>query len=101
MLNDSFEPTGGEEDVLSHLKAERKARPVDIYNDLDVGETSAQHWIGRLTAAGWITKPKRGIYEYTQDPRELSDEELAVLFVDYAVRELDEDVLEKFVADAE
>lgn len=86
MLNDTYEPRGGEEDVLDVLRAEGgRLRPKHIYEELDVNTGTAQHWIDRLYAAGWIDRPREGVYEIVFDPREFSDEELSVLFVEYAM----------------
>lgn len=91
MLNDGFEPRKGEEDVLGVLKADSRLAPAHIYDELGVNPGSAQHWLDRLHAAGWVTRPKKGLYELSYDPREMSDEELAQLYLRHAIALSDRD----------
>lgn len=86
-LNDSYEPRGtAEDDILDLLEAEdARLGPRDIYDDLeDVNPGTGQHAIYRLHAAGWINRPRHGLYEFRIDPREASDEELAEMYARHA-----------------
>lgn len=85
MLNDQYEPRiDGENDILELLEKEGRLRPSDIYEELDINRGSAQHYNDRLLAAGFIGRPKTGLYEFRYDPRKMSDVELAALYIDHA-----------------
>lgn len=86
MLNDRYEPrTEGEDDVLDVLRREGgRLRPKHIYAEVGTNTGTAQHWIDRLLAAGWINRPRDGVYELAHDPREMSDEELAEVYIAHA-----------------
>lgn len=94
-FNHRYEPSKREIDVLELLKEQQRYRPADIYEDLGVNAGSAQHWLSHLNAAGWVGKPKRGLYEFRHDPRGMSDEELAEVYLEYAL-ELDPTLLGDF-----
>ena len=86
MLNDQYEPRTEDEDrILSLLEDEGRLRPADIYTELGINRGSAQHYNDRLLAAGFIGRPKGGLYEFRFDPRMMSDEELAAVYIDHAI----------------
>lgn len=93
VINDEYEPRGdGEEEILEFLKEEGRSRPSHMYDELGLSSGAAQHYLERLLAAGWIERPYEGTYEFVVDPRRMSEEELADLYIE-RVRELDESVV--------
>lgn len=87
MLNDQYEPrTDGEDEVLAVLRREGgRLRPKHIYSEVGTNTGTAQHWIDRLYAAGWIARPRDGVYELAYDPRQMTDEELAEAYLEHAL----------------
>lgn len=87
MLNDQYEPRGEKETEIVDVLAETgRNRPANIYREIGVKRGTAQHWLDRLVAAGWVNIPAHGIYELAHDPREMKDEELADLFIARAIQ---------------
>ena len=99
-LNPDYELSDNEIDVLELFKEHGRLRPVDVYEDLGFDASSGHHYINRLNAAGWISKPTRGLYQFECDPRELDDEEIAKLYVGAAVELSDESSVAEMVESA-
>lgn len=95
-FNDSFEPRDGEDRLIGVLRESGRLSPTHIYDEMDVNTGSTHHWLHRLHAAGWVARPKKGLYELQYDPREMTDRELAMVYLDHAL-ELDREAVETVV----
>lgn len=69
-VNEAFEPGSFDEEVLSHFKEEDRLTPRRLVDLTDESRQRVSKSLDRLTAAGWIRKVTRGLYEYVDDPRE-------------------------------
>lgn len=69
-MNDDFEPGEFDDEILSHFKDEDRLTPLRIVELTDESRQRVNNSLDRLTAAGWIRKVTRGLYEYVNDPRE-------------------------------
>lgn len=97
MLNDQYEPRGANETAIIDVLADTgRNRPSNIYREIGVQRGTAQHWLDRLVAAGWVESPEDGIYDLAYDPREMTDRALAFAYLDHAL-ELDEDAIERYM----
>ena len=74
-VNDSHEPGAAEERVLDAFKAEReetgesRMSPQMIRGRVDDSKQTVNYALSQLTAAGWIEKKSRSVYEFVDDPR--------------------------------
>ena len=76
-LNDDHKPGPAEERVLSAFKAEReetgesRMSPSMVRDRIeDERKQNVNYALDQLTAAGWVRKLSKGIYEFVEDPRE-------------------------------
>jgi hypothetical protein len=69
MVNESFEPTDDEEEVLEVLRDEWRVNPMLIRDRTGIDKGTVNTALTRLTSAGWVRKVTRGLYEYVDDPR--------------------------------
>ena len=75
-VNDSHTPGAAEERVLGAFKAEReetgesRMSPQMIRERVDDSKQTVNYALSQLTAAGWIDKKSRSVYEFVDDPRE-------------------------------
>jgi len=70
MVNENYEPTDAEDDVLEVLRDEWRANPYLIRERTDFGKGTVNTALSNLTSAGWVDKVTRGLYEFVDDPRE-------------------------------
>jgi predicted transcriptional regulator len=70
MVNESYEPTDDDEEVLDVLKAEERANPYLIREESGLSKQRINHSLQQLDAAGWVTKRTRGLYDFVDDPRD-------------------------------
>jgi REP element-mobilizing transposase RayT len=68
MVNESFTPSGDCDGVLDVLKTGR-ANPRHVIDETGLEKTLVEYWLTRLTDAGWVSKPSRGLYAFEVDPR--------------------------------
>ena len=68
MANENFQPGEDAEDVLNVLKTGR-ANPRYIMNETGLDKGRVEYCLRRLTDAGWVERPARGLYEFSEDPR--------------------------------
>jgi len=69
MVNESYEPSENEEEVLDVLRDEWRANPFLIREASGLGKGAVNTALTRLTSAGWVKKVTRGLYEFVEDPR--------------------------------
>lgn len=77
MVNEDYDPSAGEQRILSKLREGRdagepwgRATPRWLAEELDEDVGDIQYWLGQLHTAGWLKRLRRGFYEYNEDPRE-------------------------------
>lgn len=68
-MNEDYEPTDNEEDVLGVLK-EGRATPKYIKDETGLNSQQIDYALNKLIAAGWVRKVTKGLYELVGDPRE-------------------------------
>jgi len=76
MVNEDYEPDAVEDAVLEVLRATDKHRANPYLIRERAGDLSKQqinNALRNLTAAGWVRKVTRGLYDYVEDPRVDSD----------------------------
>ena len=66
---DTLVPSKEEEDILDILKFDR-ANPRYIMNETGLDKGRVEYCLRRLTDAGWVERPARGLYEFSEDPRD-------------------------------
>ena len=69
MVNAKFEPDDDTEAVLDVLKREN-ANPRYIMNETGLEKGRVEYCLRRLTDAGWVERPARGLYSFAEDPRD-------------------------------
>lgn len=69
MVNPDYEPSEADEAVLRVLKDEGRANPYLIREKTELSRQQINQVLNRLTAAGWVEKVTRGLYEFVEDPR--------------------------------
>lgn len=74
MVNEDYEPSDSDEAILEVLKREARANPYLIREEADLTKQTVNERLTRLTAAGWVKKVVRGLYEFNEDPREDNEE---------------------------
>ena len=78
-MNESHEPGDAEERVLAAFKQEReeteqsRMSPQMIRDRVDDSKQTVNYALSQLTAAGWVEKKSRSVYELVDDPRDDSD----------------------------
>ncbi|MGQ5515399.1 MarR family transcriptional regulator [Halococcus saccharolyticus] len=70
MVNENFDPTGQQEEVLAVFKDEHRANPLRIRQATDMEKQRVNDALGSLVDAGWVKKVNRGLYEFVEDPRD-------------------------------
>lgn len=73
MVNENYEPTDTEEEVLDVLREEWRANPMLIREETSLGKGTINTALSNLTSAGWVLKVTRGLYEFVEDPRETEE----------------------------
>ena len=73
MVNEDYEPTEKEEQVLSVFKEWGYANPLLIREETGFDKGTINTALTNLRAAGWVRRIVRGFYEYVEDPREQYD----------------------------
>lgn len=94
MLNDRYEPTSEddfEDSILDALRENGRMRPKHIGEEISTHRGNVNHYLKRLVAAGWLENPHPGLYEFAYDPREMTDTEIALVLLEYAVDKLEND----------
>ena len=69
MVNANFEPDEDTEAVLGVLKREN-ANPRFIMDETGLDKGRVEYCLRRLTDAGWIERRARGLYSFSEDPRD-------------------------------
>lgn len=77
VVNESYEPTVKDEQVLSALKEGRnsgdpwgRANPRWLIDQTELEKSNVEFSLRSLSNAGWIKRVSRGLYEFVDDPRE-------------------------------
>jgi len=77
VVNESYEPTAKDEQVLSALKEGRnsgdpwgRANPRWLIDQTELDKSNVEFSLRSLSNAGWIKRVSRGLYEFVDDPRE-------------------------------
>lgn len=68
MVNETYEPSEQEEEILSIL-AEGRANPKSIKEGTDMNDQQVNYALNQLIAAGWFDRVTTGLYELVADPR--------------------------------
>jgi hypothetical protein len=76
MVNEDYEPTVNDEQVLEVLKDGRgdgdpwgRANPRYIIDNCDLEKGNVEFSLRSLRDAGWVKRIARGLYEFNEDPR--------------------------------
>lgn len=69
-VNENFEPTDRQEEVLSVFKSEHRANPLRVRDVTGLEKQRVNDALGSLRDAGWIRRVNRGLYELVEDPRD-------------------------------
>jgi DNA-binding IclR family transcriptional regulator len=77
MVNEHYEPSDREEEILELLKEGRedggpwgRSNPAYLSEQLDERRQYINRSLQNLVAAGWLRKRGKGLYEFVEDPRE-------------------------------
>jgi DNA-binding MarR family transcriptional regulator len=77
VVNENYEPTAKDEQVLSALKEGRnsgspwgRANPRWLIDQTELEKSNVEFSLRSLSNAGWIKRVSRGLYEFVDDPRE-------------------------------
>jgi DNA-binding IclR family transcriptional regulator len=80
MVNENYEPSSKDEQVLNALKQGRKsgepwgrANPRWLIDETGLEKSNVEFCLRSLRNAGWIERVARGLYEFAEDPREDDD----------------------------
>lgn len=68
MVNEEYEPSEGEREVVNVLK-EGRANPYYIREQTGIDKQNINTYLNKLIAAGWVRKITTGLYELVEDPR--------------------------------
>lgn len=70
-MNFDYEPSEDDEIVLGVMKHEWCGRvtPYLIREETELDKQRINGSLDRLTAAGWVEKRSRGLYDFVDDPR--------------------------------
>ncbi|QSG04072.1 type IV toxin-antitoxin system AbiEi family antitoxin domain-containing protein [Natranaeroarchaeum sulfidigenes] len=78
MVNESYEPSPAEEEIMDLLQEGRNAgepwgytTPAHVREHIGIEEGNESFHLRQLTSAGWIEKVSRGFYRFVEDPREV------------------------------
>jgi len=81
MVNENYEANDDDDAVMAVLEAEGRANPYLLREETGLDKGAINNALSRLTAAGWVSKRTRGLYDYVDDPRsdqhDLVDDALA------------------------
>lgn len=69
MVNEDYEPTDIEDDIVDVFMEEWRVNPYLIREKTDYGKETVNTALSNLSSAGWIRKVTRGLYEFVEDPR--------------------------------
>lgn len=69
MVNEDYEPTESDEQIIDVMQAEGRANPYLLRERTELTKQAINERLKQLTAAGWIRKVTRGLYEFNEDPR--------------------------------
>jgi hypothetical protein len=70
MVNEDYEPDAVEDTVIAVLRDAERANPYLIRERAgDLSKQQINNALRNLTAAGWVRKVTRGLYDYVEDPR--------------------------------
>jgi hypothetical protein len=82
MVNPEYNPTEKEDELLDVLKEGRgsgepwgRANPRFLRERTGYERQQINYSLNQLTAAGWVRKITRGLYEFVEDPREEAETE--------------------------
>lgn len=77
MVNESYEPSQTEEEILNLMKEGRNdgepwghTTPAHVREELDIDQGNESFHLRQLHNAGWIYRVTRGFYRFAEDPRE-------------------------------
>jgi len=77
MVNERYEPTEKDEQVLKALKEGRengepwgRANPRWLIDETGLEKGNVEFSLRNLRNAGWIRRISRGLYEFVDDPRD-------------------------------
>ncbi|MFC7044315.1 MarR family transcriptional regulator [Halobacteriaceae archaeon GCM10025711] len=77
MVNEDFQPTPDQDRILEVFKQGRnegqpwgRANPRYLIDETGIEKGNVEYHLRQLTAAGWVKKIARGLYEFKEDPRE-------------------------------
>ena len=77
MVNEDYEPSDNEENILELLKEGRdsgdpwgRANPLYLRERTGLNKQQINYALNQLMAAGWVEKVTDGLYELVTDPRE-------------------------------
>lgn len=69
MVNEDYEPSELDEEILEIAK-EGRVTPYLLRQETGKSKQIINNRLNRLTAAGWMQKVTKGLYEFVEDPRE-------------------------------
>lgn len=71
MVNEDYRPDATEDAVMTVLRREQRATPYLIREESpeDLSKQDVNRALSGLSAAGWVSKRTRGLYDYVEDPR--------------------------------
>jgi hypothetical protein len=77
MVNEAYEPTEKDEQILDALRAGRdagdpwgRANPTWLVAETGLEKGNVEYSLRNLRSAGWIERVAKGLYEFVEDPRE-------------------------------
>jgi len=70
MVNEDYEPSASDEELLSVFQDEGRVNPYLLRERTGLAKQVVNERLKQLTAAGWVRKVTRGLYEYVEDPRQ-------------------------------
>lgn len=69
MVNEEYAPSDSEDAIMAVLADEGRANPFLIREQTGLSKQVVNQALSNLTAAGWVEKRTRGLYDYVEDPR--------------------------------
>jgi len=70
MVNEDYEPSESDEWIIDVLAAEGRVNPYLLREETGLSKQAINERLKQLTAAGWVRKVTRGLYEFNEDPRD-------------------------------
>jgi DNA-binding IclR family transcriptional regulator len=77
MVNENYEPSKNEDEILEVLKDGREAgepwgisNPMYLREQTGLNKQQVNYALNQLTAAGWVVKLTDGLYRFEADPRD-------------------------------